>query len=370
MSEQKKKSSTKSTKECYNSSKIVVSKETINAIHFNGQTPKKKKRRNRTKEKKPRPRKFTKEEKEEIKVILRERRNDMPFGKKKKSFDLIWNSSPPISQNDEKNMALQVVDDGDYGPTNDTVKTRILEFIESFSSPMTLFQAISLREALLRQKSMNRHHEITKNKEEIFEEYKAGKSIIDLARNIDCAPCNVFRSVLRQMDLGKRNRVKTHLRHPERLFEREQEEFKAVSERDIVARFDQTESLQLGNAFEDVISEFLEEKGINFVRQNQLVEEQKEEFGKAFSTPDFLLLDELTINGKRVTWIDGKAFYGGDVPYVKGGFKSQMSRYTDHWGEGAVIFLYGFNEILNKKFENCLILNANGMLNIDSFSPL
>mmetsp|Transcript_20284 Transcript_20284/g.22682 ORF Transcript_20284/g.22682 Transcript_20284/m.22682 type:complete len:371 (+) Transcript_20284:2-1114(+) len=370
MSERRKTKSSKSVKECNTTAKIFLSREPINAIYLNGKTPKKKKHIKRVRGEKPKPRKFTKEEKEEITAILRERRNDMPLDKKKRYFNLSWNSNPPISEADEKNMAPQVVDNGDYAPVNDAVKTRILEFIESFSSPMTLSQAISLREALLRQKSMSRNHEITKRKEEIFNEYKGGKSILDLAQDIDCPPCNVFRAVLRQMDTGKKKKVKSYLKRPERLPKREQEELKAVLEKDIVARFDQTQSLKLGNSFEDIIAEFLKEKGIIFVRQDQLVKEQKEEFGKAFSTPDFLLLDEVTINGKKVNWIDGKAYYGANVPYIKGHSKSQISRYIDHWGEGAIIYLYGFNEILNLKLEKCIVLNADRVLNIGSFSPI
>jgi len=302
-------------------------------------------------------------DKEEIKAILKERLNVMPLGQTQKSFSLRWNSSS-ISQTDEKNAATKVLEKGDYGPIDETLKTHILKIIESSSSSMTLSQVISLRAALLQQKAMFHHGKLLRKSEKLYKEYKAGKSIVDLARDVDCPPLNVFRIILKNMHLGKAQ-IKKCLNNPEVLLrKREQEELKAAVDMDITAQFDQAHSLKVANDFEDIIADFLQEKGVTFVRQEQLTEEQMEVFGTTVLTPDFLLLDELKINETRVNWIDAKAFYGANTPMNIKTFKKQMSRYTNHWGEGAVVYLDGFSEML--KLEKCTMLTAQGVLDVDS----
>jgi hypothetical protein len=63
-------------------------------------------------------------------------------------------------------------------------------------------------------------------------------------------------------------------------------------------------------------------------------------------TPDFLLLDDVSINGHKVTWIDCKCYYGSASMGVHGKTSLQRLRhdYSKKWGPGAVIFAFGFCE--------------------------
>ena len=302
-----------------------------------------------------------------IKRKLTARAKALPPNQDRVSFQIDWDSTP-VSQEDENNMASKVVKKGYFGPLDDAGQAILAPYIQSSSTSMTMAQAISLRSNLLQQKAMFRHVQLQKNKKTLHKDYKAGTSVLELARRIDCPPMNVFRTILAEMKLGKAA-IKTSLRDPNKHLKlRERTEFLAAEAWDIVAHVDQGSLKEYSDKFEEIIEHFLGHRGISFVTQNELEVEQKRDFGQSILTPDFLLLDELIINGKRVTWIDAKAFYGANIPFNIKKIKKQMSRYIDHWGSGAIIYLQGFSEKL--EMEGCTMLNAHGTLNAEILSQL
>lgn len=78
-------------------------------------------------------------------------------------------------------------------------------------------------------------------------------------------------------------------------------------------------------------------------------------------TPDFLLLDDVQINGQKVTWIDCKCYYGSASMGVVGKTSLQRVRhdYSKQWGPGAVIFAFGYCESFN--LEGVLLLDSTGL---------
>mmetsp|Transcript_13804 Transcript_13804/g.21328 ORF Transcript_13804/g.21328 Transcript_13804/m.21328 type:complete len:465 (-) Transcript_13804:117-1511(-) len=305
----------------------------------------------------------TEQRPEVVKAKLIERAKTMPSGQKQRTFHLSWNASP-VSGLDEMYMAEKVVEKGYWGVLDEQRKANIASYIKSSSSSMTLLQAVSLRQILLQQKAMFRHQVMQRQSNRLYKEYKDGKSVIELSESVDCPPLNVFRMILAKMKVSKA-KIKESFKDPKKLLKkREQNELKHAQNRDAISSFDQAQMIEYADAFEDTIATFLNKKGIAFVRQNQLQEEQTREFGKNILTPDFLLLDAVTINGKNVTWIDAKAFYGANIPFNVKRMKKQLSRYIDHWGDGAVVYLQGFSETLT--LNRCLFLNAHGVLNTDT----
>lgn len=92
------------------------------------------------------------------------------------------------------------------------------------------------------------------------------------------------------------------------------------------------------------------------------------------STPDFLLLDSVVINGQAVHWIECKAYYGSsmltkDKKYEKlpvNKIRGQLDRYTETYGTGAVLFLQGFHH--NVDFGQTMVLDATPLDLTDLFS--
>mmetsp|Transcript_58753 Transcript_58753/g.70700 ORF Transcript_58753/g.70700 Transcript_58753/m.70700 type:complete len:455 (-) Transcript_58753:324-1688(-) len=308
-----------------------------------------------------------------IKRKLIERPTILPKNQEPKSFRLQWKSTP-VCEEDERNIAAQVVVKGRYGPFNKQEKEKISNYIRNKPSAMTFDQARSLRSVLLQQKAMYRYDHLQRNAKILYEKYMAGESIVSLSEFVDCPPMNVFRTILAMMNYSK-GKIKRCLRDPKKeLNKREQREFSEAEGADSVSNANQDSLRDFADAFEDIIAVFLKQKGISFVRQCQLEIEQKKIFGKVVLTPDFLLLDEVEINGQRVTWLDAKAYYGANIRFSVKKMKKQMSRYINHWGGGAIMFLQGFSE--NLVMDGCTMLyagdvmSASDLLSLNSFEKL
>ena len=77
-------------------------------------------------------------------------------------------------------------------------------------------------------------------------------------------------------------------------------------------------------------------------------------------TPDFLLKEEIIINGHPVNWIDCKLFYGnGSIDFTRDQLQVQVSRFTAAYGPGALLFAFGHCESLERTIEGAIILDAS-----------
>ena len=299
--------------------------------------------------------------KEEIKRRLMKRVDSYPNNRNRKSFQIEC-VCMPISQQDEQNMMGRVIKEGYYGPFREASKAALAlaSYIQSNKTKMTMKQALSLRSAILQNKATKRNYIIQNNAKKLFNQYKTGKTVVELARDLDCPPMNVFRVILSGMNYGK-GKIKRSLKNPQKeLKEREQREFVAAEAVDCVSMANQDELQELAAAFEEDIAQFLRRKDIAFVTQSELTKEQEQEFGKAVLTPDFLLLDNVEINGEVIKWIDAKAYYGANVPNRIRDTAKQMNRYSEHWGTGAIIFLRGYNEMVS--IDKCVLLSASVLM--------
>ena len=302
-----------------------------------------------------------------IKRKLIERLNIFPKNRERKSFQFDWDPAP-ISQEDENSMNKYIIVKGRYGRMTKQEKENLAKYIENSSTRMAVAQAISLRSALLQQKAMFRHSHLQKNAKALFNQYNAGESVLRLSQYFDYPPMNTFRTVLSMKGYGK-TKIKKCLNDPKKeLNSREQREYAEAEGADSVSNVHQTLARKFANKFEDIIANFLEQRGICFVRQNQMETEQKKSFGKSILTPDFLLLDEVFVNGQQITWIDAKAFYGANIHFNIKKVRQQMSRYTNHWGGGAIMYLQGFSE--NLIFDGCTMLTAQGLISTEELLPL
>ena len=212
-----------------------------------------------------------------------------------------------------------------------------------------------------------RHAQLKRHAKKAHNQYTKGCTILDLAKQLDQPPMNVFRIILSQMGWSKA-RIKVALRDPKKFDTRERAEFLAAETSDVVSMVSQAKISTNAEKFEDILSFWLEKKEIQFVRQKQLESEQKKEFGTAIVTPDFLLLDSVFINGLPCHWIDCKAFYGANLQFSIKKTRKQMRRYVDHWGPGAIVYLQGFSEKI--RIPNCALLNAYGTLDDQILSEL
>ncbi len=270
-----------------------------------------------------------------------------------RTFRLSWRPEPVPLQAEER-VASLVVKRGDFGWLTDERVDEMAAALENEN--MTLEQALSLRSALLQQKTVYSHHKLRSKGKELARQYREGDSIVDLSKKYDFPPVNVFRVVLESMGWSKK-RIKESLRHPSSMKQREREEFEAAEAVDRVSSVDQSETQVKADLFEDILADWFEQQGIRLRRQPEMVKEQSELLGRPVRTPDLLFLDHVYINNQPVAWIDAKHFYGSDVDFQRKKMKKQMNRYIEEWGSGAIMFRHGFSE--NLYLPGVLMLDAS-----------
>ena len=278
---------------------------------------------------------------------------------KKHAFD--WQVNP-VPLKDEETLAKFVIRKGEFGWLDDDRVDEIAQFVDDKN--MTLDQALSLRSALLQQKTVYSHGRLKSRAKALLRLYNEGVSVVDLSTRFDFPPMNIFRVILGEKRWSK-SKIKECLRDPSKMRKREREEFEKAEAADRVSNVDQSETHTRADLFEEILADWFESRGVKIRRQTEMVFEQRQEHGRPINTPDILFLDHVEINGQPVAWIDAKHFYGADVAFQRKKMAKQMSRYIDEWGSGAVVYRHGFSE--NLFIPGCLMLDA-GVLDLSAMS--
>lgn len=267
-----------------------------------------------------------------------------------------WHTNP-VKKKIELEASDLVMIPGEWGFLSEEDVGMIEKRIERLN--MSIDQGLSLRKAIMQEKTVYGHHRMMSRANKFRTRYDNGETIMQLSRRFDFPPVAIFRAILTARGWSKL-KIKESLRSPDKkLSERDAKEFHEAESKDRVTNVDQGETAIKADLFEVVVEKFLNEKGIKFRRQEDLLAEQQKEHGRPLNTPDFLIMDELRINGKDVAWIDAKNFYGADVSFAKKKTKKQMNRYIDEWGAGAIVYRHGF----------CSGLTIPGVLMLDQ-TPL
>ncbi len=278
---------------------------------------------------------------------------DIVLEPEKHSFS--WQTNP-VPLKDEEALAKFVMKKGEFGWLEDERVNEIGRFVDGKN--MTLDQALSLRSALLQQKTVYSHGRLKSRAKALFRLYNEGVSVVDLSKRFDFPPMNIFRVILTEKRWSK-SKIKECLRDPRKMKKREREEFEKAEAADRVSNVDQSETHSRADLFEEVLADWFESRGVKIRRQNEMVSEQRLKHGRPINTPDILFLDHVEINGQPVAWIDAKHFYGADVQFQRKKMAKQMSRYIEEWGSGAVVYRHGFSE--NLFIPGCLMLDAENL---------
>ncbi len=166
-------------------------------------------------------------------------------------------------------------------------------------------------------------------------QWKNGRSILDIAREWKFPPVLMGQQMLGELGIPRKKVWGTFL-HPETApdarIRKEVEELLAAD------RIYSPEGMELqrerGRKGEDRLAKWLEQHGIGYRTEKDLR-------GKFAKTPDALLDEPITHNGQKLTWIESKANFGDDVELRKN-LKRQLGPYTEIFGEGAVVYWYGY----------------------------
>ena len=199
------------------------------------------------------------------------------------------------------------------------------------------------------------HKKIISSKSKIINDYVNGTDILKLSTKYDGSPLNILRLIFATKYKKKLTQL---IKYNKILSSRDSLQFNLAISNDLYALINQNEVLKKSTEFELKIQKILDNINIRYKTQEQLAQKQLKESNIITNTPDFLILDDLYINGQKINWIDAKNFYGLNTQYVKNRIKQQTKKYLNAWGTGSIIFNLGFSSELK----------LQGILFIDYYS--
>jgi len=219
----------------------------------------------------------------------------------------------------------------------------------------------SIYKMFLREKVTVNHNYLVSNSSSIITDYADGSSIEKIVKKYDQPPGNVYRVILKgYYGIKSSEDIKKILKCeniPKKYKSVILPEVKWVNDNDVITGADQQKVQEKATAYEKQIAQFLDENGIEYYNQEELVKQQEKEYGRAIATPDFLLKSKVYLNNCPISWIDAKHSYGGDMHFVKKSLTKQVLRYNKLWGYGALFFSGSFSN--NLKILGALLITYN-----------
>ena len=211
---------------------------------------------------------------------------------------------------------------------------------------------LSIRSNLMRERMIINHKKVLLLKSKIINDYNNGFDVLELSTKYDGSPLNILRLIFDDK-YGKK--LTQLIRHNKILSFRDVKQLDLAISNDLYALINQEEILKKSTEFELKIQKILDKLGVRYKTQEQLANEQIKKSNIATNTPDFLILDDLYINGHKINWIDAKNFYGLNTQYVKKRIKHQTGKYLQAWQSGMIIFNLSFSSKL--KMQDILFID-------------
>ncbi|MEM2943296.1 MAG: C15orf41 family protein [Methanomassiliicoccales archaeon] len=182
-----------------------------------------------------------------------------------------------------------------------------------------------------------RFYLVKRNADILLESWKKGKSILSIARKWRFSPILTGLIIFQANGLSKKqywNMVK----QPELIKDsRLMNEIMDVIRADVVYSPWATEiQYKRGEWGENQLKQWLDAQGLEYKTERDL----RGEFPK---TPDCLLQRPIRLNGWKINWIESKASFG-DLIEVKKNIRRQLSAYTELFGDGLVVYWFGYLE--------------------------
>lgn len=169
------------------------------------------------------------------------------------------------------------------------------------------------------------------------EQWSGGKSFMELSRELDFPPVLTASIILKHMGMGRREfwkLLKSRKKAPNKRITRELKE--AVEEDFLYSPWAHELQRRRADVGEEILMEWLESMNVEFIRENDASNRL---------TPDFLLKEEVSLDGRRISWVESKASFGDRREFARH-MRRQLTPYLDEFGEGMVIYWYGYLDSL------------------------
>jgi hypothetical protein len=171
----------------------------------------------------------------------------------------------------------------------------------------------------------------------LVSQWKHGRTMLEIAREWRFPPVLMGQQMLGALGIPRKKVWQSFL-HPETAPDRRlRVEVEQLLDSDMIYSPRGMElQRERGRRGEERLQAWLEKHGIGYRTEKDLR-------GKYAKTPDALLDEPIVFFGQKLKWIESKANFGDDVEMRKN-LKRQLGPYTEIFGEGAVVYWYGYVE--------------------------
>ena len=209
-------------------------------------------------------------------------------------------------------------------------------------------------EAVLNLKVIRRvkesYHLLERRREELLAEWRAGKSIVEIAEARGFPPVLIARLLLSAMGFSRRKVKRLALGLEQGGDQRLDTELAEAQAKDFVFSRRAHERQRLRGALgEEIIKDWLRSRGATFITEDNMLK------AAGAKTPDFLV-SGLRVLGMRVAWVESKAVFADEEEH-RLYMKRQLSHYIKNFGPGVVVYWYGYVESILGENRDLLILD-------------
>lgn len=196
-----------------------------------------------------------------------------------------------------------------------------------------------------------RFYKVKRHAEKMQDEWRSGRSFLSIASTWQFPPVLTVLIILGENGVSKKQ-VWKYINKPDVIRNsRLQKEIKEVAKNDIVYSPNAVQlQYERGRWGEKKLKKWLDKQNIKYRTEKQIR-------GKFSKTPDYLLNEPIRLNDMDVNWIESKANFG-DFIEIKRTMKKQLIPYTELFGNGAVVYWFGFLDEV-RSYDGIDILDAS-----------
>jgi hypothetical protein len=212
-------------------------------------------------------------------------------------------------------------------------KGDVFKLAKIFDIPEGVLFAI-LSQKIVR-KTKRDYHGLKKQSHRLLKQWKNGKSLLKLSEERKFSPVLIASFVLRENGISKKH-FREYLHNPQDVKNpRIRKEILEVLEEEVVYSPQAAEiQRENGRNAEERIGEWLDQQGTAYITEGEARAIHQK-------TPDFLLKDTFSVNGKKIFWVESKASFG-DKTQMRGDYHRQLKHYVSLFGDGMVVYWHGY----------------------------
>lgn len=196
-----------------------------------------------------------------------------------------------------------------------------------------------------------RFYKVKHRAKNLLKRWNEGDSFSSLSEELSFPPILTAYLILLENGIT-RKRFWEYVKNPERIRDnRLRKEISEIVKKDIVYSPDGNEmQYERGKMGEKRLCEWLDKHNLNYKTEDELK-------GQYSKTPDALLSQPIKTNGMSIHWIESKASFGDEIE-IRRNTKRQLKAYTEMFGEGMVVYWFGFIEGVHTP-KNVLVVDSS-----------